>query len=606
MSPEGRARRPRRERVIALGGHPLSQRAARVLTAGGVQVRRFERLPARGLPVGPETLLTADDAELPAALSAAAAVAAQRRGGLRLIVLSMRGTETDPPDLSESSTVASAVDPSTLPDVVPGVRVDWLYPHRIAARTLFARWHLHVGFDPLFGQRLHLVIAGFGALNRAIALHVMRIGQYADEPPVLTLIDSEPGRWARWIEARHPMAPVCARLRFCPPAAPGFDETPPVSLMVVGESLPEQVLSGARRLRAQAAEAGASPLILLALDDERPAGPMSAWDGQLVPLCPLDLALSPQVLLGGRDDRLAEVIHEHYRDTSFAQGRDPAAAPSGQPWAELATSYRDANRHQADHLSAKLALTDCRAVPEELVESFAFRPTEVERLAIVEHRRWSVERWLDGWRYGAVRDNAEKRHPQLIPYDDLSGPMKDLDRFAVRLLPALLARSGLGVVRRLMVAVRAAGKIDEGDADEVQPAWLRAAATEVLLRLSARYPDRGLTLALNLEDAFAGVVAALACSRFDAGLLILLPRPLPDMLADANAKKRLAMLDLLQRAERRIPLAGPAALEAWLRQRTSIECVLGVAATAGAKGSIGGGKRVLVDAQGRLTWTFEY
>ena len=78
-------------------------------------------------------------------------------------------------------------------------------------------------------------------------------------------------------------------------------------------------------------------------------------------------------------------------------------------------------------------MTDCQAVPESQVESFAFAPVEVERLAVIEHGRWAADRWLDGWSYAPTRDNARKHHPQLIPYQQLSGPMKDLDRFAVRL-----------------------------------------------------------------------------------------------------------------------------------------------------------------------------
>lgn len=621
--------RASRERVLALGADPLLLRAARVLQASGVRTRRLEQLPRQGLPTGPGVLLTADDAELSASLVAARALAAKRRGGLRVIVLTTRGSRVDARGAGEAAEALAD------PEAVPGFRVEWLDPYRVAARTLLSRWPLHAGFDPLFGQTLHLVVAGFGPLNRAIALHAMRIGQYADAPPVISLADDRPERWSRWIETRHPMAEVCARLRFRPLREPGLDDAPPVSMMVVGASLAEeapdpvldsdpdsapdpapsqaqeqtpdeaaeQALAHARRLMQQSAAFGASPLVLLALDADWTPGPISTWDGQLVPVSPLDLAFSPDVLLGGRDDRLAEVVHEHYRDTSSAQGRDPAAAPSGRPWASLAVSYRDANRHQADHLGAKLALTDCRAVPEELVESFAFRPAELERLAIVEHRRWAVERWLDGWRFGPRRDNAAKLHPQLIPYADLSGPMKDLDRFAVRLVPTLLARSGLGVVRRLMVGVRAA---DADRAADVRLTRLRPAARQVLRRLSARYPDRGLTLAASLDDAPARAFARLASHRFGAGVLLLLTRPIAESLAGADADERREMLHLLEVAERRITLAGIQYVDDWLSRRASIQCVLGVEPDRAQEAAAGGVKRVFVDRLGGLTWTFEY
>ena len=39
--------------------------------------------------------------------------------------------------------------------------------------------------------------------------------------------------------------------------------------------------------------------------------------------------------------------------------------------------------------------------------------------AILEHRRWAADRQLNGWRFGAVRDDRRKHHPDLIPFDEL-------------------------------------------------------------------------------------------------------------------------------------------------------------------------------------------
>jgi hypothetical protein len=166
--------------------------------------------------------------------------------------------------------------------------------------------------------------------------------------------------------------------------------------------------------------------------DATARGRIEDWDGQIIPVSYLREACRPAVLLDGRGDEVARTIHDHYRDSIAAQGRNPDGEPAGQPWELLATSYRQANRHQADHVWAKLAVTDARAVPEEMVDSFVLTPLEVERLAVIEHERWAADRHLDGWSYAPERDNQLKHHPQLIPYADLSEPMKDLDRFAVR------------------------------------------------------------------------------------------------------------------------------------------------------------------------------
>jgi hypothetical protein len=433
-------------------------------------------------------------------------------------------------------------------------------------------------------------------------LQALRVGQYGEQPPVVTLAADDPEAWPKWVGLHHPQADACAELRFAalPPSVPA---APPLSTVAICDQPPAPGLAMARGLIATAAEQGGSPLVLLAAPMDRgsvwPQGDLSDWNGQLVPVAPAALAFSREALLEGRDDAFAEVIHEHYRDTSAAQGRDPAAAPSGRPWALLGSSYRDANRHQADHLWAKLAVTDCRAVPEDLVESFAFAPTEVERLAVIEHRRWAVERWLDGWRYGAERDNAHKLHPQLIPYAELSGPMQDLDRFAVRLVPALLARSGLGVVRRLMVGVR-------GGATDLPAQVLDRAVHQVLSRLAARYPDRGLTLALDPVDTSARRVATMAVDHYGAGLFLLLPAPLTAILAARTAAERVALLGLLARAERRIQLADAAALDHWLGRRAQILFSLPAGAEASATGAPPPAKRVSLGAHGEPRWNFEY
>ena len=54
-----------------------------------------------------------------------------------------------------------------------------------------------------------------------------------------------------------------------------------------------------------------------------------------------------------------------------------------------------------------------------------------ERLAENAHDRWAETRLEQGWTYGAVRDDAKKFHPCLIPYDQLPESEKDLDRTTV-------------------------------------------------------------------------------------------------------------------------------------------------------------------------------
>ena len=67
----------------------------------------------------------------------------------------------------------------------------------------------------------------------------------------------------------------------------------------------------------------------------------------------------------------------------------------------------------------------------------------IEQLARLEHMRWTAERRLAWWSFGAIRDNALRRHPLLIPYEALDEDEKEKDRQTVRDIPEVLRRAGL-------------------------------------------------------------------------------------------------------------------------------------------------------------------
>jgi hypothetical protein len=177
--------------------------------------------------------------------------------------------------------------------------------------------------------------------------------------------------------------------------------------------------------------------------------------------------------------------------------------------------------------------------------------------------------------------------------------MQDLDRFAVRLVPALLARSGLGVVRRLVVGVR-------GGAADLSTQILERAAHQVLRRLADRHPDRGLTLALDPADTPARRVASVALRHFGVGLFLLLPAPLSAILSSRSEADRIALLALLARAERRIQLADAAALDQWVARRAEILLSLDASAAPAASATAAPAKRVSLGAHGDPRWNFEY
>jgi RyR domain-containing protein len=63
-----------------------------------------------------------------------------------------------------------------------------------------------------------------------------------------------------------------------------------------------------------------------------------------------------------------------------------------------------------------------------------------ELLARNAHEIWAQQRLAEGWTYGERRDDAARKHPCLVPYEDLPESEKQYDRnAAIETLKAILA-----------------------------------------------------------------------------------------------------------------------------------------------------------------------
>ena len=64
----------------------------------------------------------------------------------------------------------------------------------------------------------------------------------------------------------------------------------------------------------------------------------------------------------------------------------------------------------------------------------------LEQLAENTHDVWAATRISQGWTYGLNRDDANKKHPCLVPYADLPESEKEYDRkTAAETLKAIVA-----------------------------------------------------------------------------------------------------------------------------------------------------------------------
>ncbi len=149
-----------------------------------------------------------------------------------------------------------------------------------------------------------------------------------------------------------------------------------------------------------------------------------------------------------RLEQLARAVHEEYVQSRIAEGVDPDD-PSLGSWDQLPETLKASNRSQALQMEKKLRLVDCALVPLHGRDAapFEFTDDEVELLARMEHDRWVDERRASGWQFGSERDVRTRRTPYLVPWEELTEQIRDLDRETVLKLPRYAARTGQQIVR---------------------------------------------------------------------------------------------------------------------------------------------------------------
>ena len=106
-------------------------------------------------------------------------------------------------------------------------------------------------------------------------------------------------------------------------------------------------------------------------------------------------------------------------------------------WDALSGHFKQSNRNQIldNHLKAYIALGQRFEDIKNCLISFS--DNDKETLAIMEHRRWMLEKYENGWTL-APRNNEFKRHDCLIPWEDLSKEQKSKDYNAIDLMIRLL------------------------------------------------------------------------------------------------------------------------------------------------------------------------
>ena len=155
-----------------------------------------------------------------------------------------------------------------------------------------------------------------------------------------------------------------------------------------------------------------------------------------------DAVVVPRQLLGNLE-KLASAIHDLYNQKQLERYQDkPLAHPN---FSDLPDALKYSNLRQARGIEKKLDLMGWVIRPEGSAGKVITEIPDkvVEILAKFEHDEWMHERLGYGWTFGEVKDIEKKISPYLVPYDELSEEIKNLDRDTIRNIPVLLGMVGM-------------------------------------------------------------------------------------------------------------------------------------------------------------------
>lgn len=183
---------------------------------------------------------------------------------------------------------------------------------------------------------------------------------------------------------------------------------------------------------------------------------------EIFPVDMYSLTADSTIIQAGEQEYLARAIHENYcqrereKDQTLRNNRllvswEELGSPALKKDGVDGKKYQESNRMQAHMIRTKMEMIGCDIGPLtdwDAPHTFTFTPDEVETLAAVEHERWMDEKLSEGWSAGPERDDIQKIHPSLIPYEELSEDEKEKDRETIRQIPRILSLVDFQVYRR--------------------------------------------------------------------------------------------------------------------------------------------------------------
>lgn len=342
----------------------------------------------------------------------------------------------------------------------------------------------------------HILIVGFGRVGQSLAREFIVTNVVPDiEPMMVTVVDPDAIRLSTDFRGRHPdlgahvdfefidgdfrlndhqlFERVSARRRnaeICAVYVAIDDDSRPLSLALAMRAAAAQADifrapvfvcaqhgAGLPGVRHGPGLAGAAPEERRSVE-ERAGVESLLCDLRVVSFGAWEEAFDGAGLLEPEFDGQAKLFHQEYTRLAVEQGKhDPKTPPpDAPPWESLPDQLRVSNRRAAAHIRAKAhaAGYSLKAWLESsktgwrthnlpaAAESFAIDDREfMLRMAKLEHRRWMLDRFLDGWRLGP-RDDYARRRADLVPFEQLTEASVDKDRAVILTAVSILKSRG--------------------------------------------------------------------------------------------------------------------------------------------------------------------
>ncbi len=147
---------------------------------------------------------------------------------------------------------------------------------------------------------------------------------------------------------------------------------------------------------------------------------------------------TPPLLDSGSIERLAERVHESYRQQALAEGNPTGSQLVETPWEKLSEFNKSSNRAVVLDYPVKLAsvgLDWCRGTTP--APAPALTDEQILTLSVAEHRRWSHFQ----------RRNGREGHYFNKPWDELTKGQQSLDENVVNTMGSLLASEGIEIIQ---------------------------------------------------------------------------------------------------------------------------------------------------------------